>query len=101
MEAIHKMKVKMAIQTRKAEDEMNRHAVIWEGELEIKDKDEYLMMISVIADGVPQPICQVPFSIGMGHYLWIPPDREYHEMLGKPEQEVLSNYGYRGSNRKR
>ena len=71
------MKVKMVIETRQAEQEGNNRSQIWEGELDIKDKDEYLMMVSVIAEGQPQPICQVPFAIGIGHYLWIPPDNQY------------------------
>ena len=47
---------------------------IWEGELEIKNQKEYLTMISIHADGMVHPICQVPFAKGLGHYLWIPPD---------------------------
>jgi hypothetical protein len=85
MEAIRKMKVRIVINTRRAEQDGDNRSTIWEGELEIKDKDEYLTMISVIGEGQPQPICQVPFAIGIGHYLWIPPDKEYEsdgEMLG-------------------
>jgi hypothetical protein len=77
MEGIHKMKCQIVIETRQAEQEGNNRSKIWEGELEIKDKDEYLMLISVLAEGQPQPICQVPFAIGIGHYLWIPPDNHY------------------------
>lgn len=71
------VKVKIIINTRKAEEDRDNRSCIWEGELEILDKDEHLMLISVMAEGQPQPICQVPFAIGIGHYLWIPPDRSY------------------------
>lgn len=71
------MKVKMIIETRKSEQEGNNRSQVWEGELEIKDRDEYLMLISVIAEGIPQPICQVPFSVGIGYYMWVPPDEHY------------------------
>lgn len=68
------MKVQIIIETRKAEQDGNNRSKVWEGELEIKDKDEYLMMISLLGEGRMHPICQVPFSTGIGHYLWIPPD---------------------------
>lgn len=68
------MKVSMIITTRKAEENGEHRSKIWEGELEIKDATEYLMMISVIAEGVNEPICQIPFAKGIGHYEWIPPD---------------------------
>ena len=73
------MKVKIIINTRRSEDHEMQRSEIWSGELEIKDKDEYLMLISVIGEGEPQPICQVPFAIGIGHYLWIPPDSGWQE----------------------
>lgn len=68
------MKISMIITTAKAEENGTHRSKIWEGELEILDETEYLMMVSVMAEGQPQPICQVPFAIGIGHYLWIPPD---------------------------
>ena len=68
------MNVKMIIQTFKEGEEGTHRSEIWSGELDIKDKTEYLMLVSVIAEGQPHPICQVPFAIGIGHYLWIPPD---------------------------
>lgn len=71
------MNIKIMINTRKADEKGEHRAVIWEGELDILDKEEYLTMISVLADGINQPICQVPFAIGVGHYLWVPPDHEW------------------------
>ena len=79
------MKIKMVINTRRAEETTDNRAEIWSGELEIKDQTEYLMMISVMAEGQPQPICQIPFAVGIGHYLWVPPDREYEQMQGNDE----------------
>jgi hypothetical protein len=76
----NKMKVKIVIDTRKAEETGNHRSEIWSGELEILDKNEYLVMISVMGEGQPQPICQVPFAIGIGHYLWIPPDSEWQQV---------------------
>lgn len=71
------MKIKIVINTRVAEESGDNRSEIWSGELEIKDKDEYLTMISVIGEGIEHPICQIPFAIGIGHYLWIPPDHNY------------------------
>lgn len=47
---------------------------VWSGELEIIPKGVYLLKMSVIAEGEPHPIVEVPFSIGIGHWLWVPPD---------------------------
>lgn len=71
------MNIKIVINTRKEGQTADNRSEIWSGELEITDKDEYLTMISIIAEGQPQPICQIPFAIGIGHYLWIPPDTGY------------------------
>lgn len=74
------MKVSIIITTKKAEESGEHRSKVWEGELEILDNTEYLTMISVIGEGQPQPICQVPFAIGIGHYLWIPPDPEWQQV---------------------
>ena len=87
------MKVKIVIDTAHAEDGGKHRSQIWEGELEIKDKNEYLMMISVMAEGQPQPICQVPFAIGIGHYLWIPPDHEYQNISDRDSDNTDLNSG--------
>lgn len=79
------MKVKIIINTRHAEQHGDNRSQIWEGELEIKDHQEYLTMVSVMAEGQPQPICQVPFAIGIGHYQWIPPDRNYENYEGSED----------------
>ena len=79
------MNVKIIITTMKAEENGTHRSLVWEGELDIKDKTEYLTMISIMGEGEPQPICQIPFAIGIGHYLWIPPDTQYETLSGDYE----------------
>jgi hypothetical protein len=78
------MKVRIVIQTMEpnADNETwgHRHSEVWSGDLELLDKNEYLTKISVIADGEPQPICDIPFAIGIGHYMWIPPDSAIEQL---------------------
>jgi hypothetical protein len=31
-------------------------------------------MLSILGEGQMQPICQIPFSTGIGHYVWIAPE---------------------------
>jgi hypothetical protein len=79
------MKVKIVIDTRvEGQEGMNR-SPIWEGELEILNEEEYLMMISVMAEGEMQPICQIPFALGLGHYVWVPPRMEPPIQYNYPE----------------
>lgn len=47
---------------------------VWRGDMEILRENTYLLRLSVLADGEPQPICDVPFSLGSGYYMWIPPE---------------------------
>lgn len=68
------MKISMIITTRKPEESGEHRSKVWEGEIEILDEHEYLMMVSVMAEGQPQPICQVPFAVGIGHYVWMAPE---------------------------
>jgi hypothetical protein len=79
------MKVKIVIDT-KVEGENGMHrSPVWEGELEIIDEQEYLMLISVMAEGMPHPIVQVPFAKGIGHYIYIPPDTTIGNLLGETD----------------
>lgn len=50
------------------------HICIWEGDIEILRENVYVTKISIIADGedMPQPICDIPFSMNKGYYLWVP-----------------------------
>lgn len=47
---------------------------VWRGDMEILGENVYLLRLSVLADGEPQPICDVPFSLGSGYYMWVPPE---------------------------
>lgn len=76
------MKVKLVIQTQVASEDgitgYRRSSEIWSGDIDLNlDKGEYLAKLSVIAEGQPQPICDIPFSLGIGYYMWIPPDPSY------------------------
>ena len=47
---------------------------VWSGELDIIPEGVYLTKISVIAEGIEHPICEIPFAIGIGHWIWVPPE---------------------------
>ena len=50
---------------------------VFRGDIDIlKETGRYITKISIIAEGEPQPICDIPFSLAEGHYMWIPPDME-------------------------
>lgn len=51
--------------------EMQRSQV-WEGELELLKENTYITKISMIAEGQEHPICDIPFSIDTGHWIWVP-----------------------------
>lgn len=80
------MKVRILIDTHKEGEDGNHRAIVWEGDMEIIDKQEYLMMISLLGEGQPQPLCQAPFTIGIGHYIWVPP-----ESIGQVNPEEWEN----------
>lgn len=77
-----KMKVKIALTTVDTDGGKigMRHSVVWVGELEIKKATEYIAKISIIGEGEPQPLCDIPFAIGIGHYMWIPPSSLLEEI---------------------
>jgi hypothetical protein len=79
------MKVKIVIQTMEPgsdnESWDTRNSEVWSGELAILKEGVYVAKVSLIGEGEPQPICDIPFSLGVGHYRWIPPDN-YIEMIG-------------------
>jgi hypothetical protein len=52
---------------------------VWGGELDILSDMEYLTKISIIAEGVEHPICDIPFAIGIGHWMWCPPEMNTEE----------------------
>jgi hypothetical protein len=45
---------------------------IWEGELDLLDDNVYITKVSIIAEGHEHPICDIPFSMDTGHWLWVP-----------------------------
>jgi hypothetical protein len=73
------MKVKIVINTVEVNDgkvsEEDRSEV-WSGELDILRENVYLTKLSIIAEGEPQPICDIPFSLATGYWAWIPPNRD-------------------------
>jgi hypothetical protein len=70
------MKVKIVIQTRDKDTGNRRTSVVWSGELDILPDTEYLAKVTMIGEGEPQPICDIPFATGIGHYVWVPPSKE-------------------------
>ena len=73
------MKVKIVINTIKMDDhgenEIHRFtSEVWSGEMDILPEGEYLTKISIIAEGMEHPICDVPFSPSEGYWKWINPE---------------------------
>lgn len=82
----NQMKVQIIIDTVKEGENLftgTNRSKVWEGELEIIDEKEYLVLITIMGEGMPQPIVQLPFAKGIGHYIWIPPDTEVRDSLGE------------------
>lgn len=72
------MKVKIVINTVEMASHGNneltkRTAEVWSGEMDILPDNEYLTKISIIAEGINEPICEVPFSPFTGYYKWVQP----------------------------
>jgi hypothetical protein len=70
------VKIKIIINTIEMEPDdenrlIRRTSEVWSGELDILPKGEYLTKISIMAEGINEPICDVPFSPMEGHYQWI------------------------------
>lgn len=55
---------------------MRHRSQVLEQDVEILDKRLYITKVSILGEGEPQPICEVPFAIGCGYYLWIPPSHD-------------------------
>lgn len=88
------MKIKIVINTmtldNEAESSTKRWAEVWSGEMDILEKGEYLTKISIIAEGMAHPICDIPFSPIEGYWQWIPPLIDDDE-IEKREQKVIDN----------
>ena len=67
------MRVKIVIQTMQMGQPGSSRSEVWSGEMEILDENTYLVKMSIIAEDKPQPIVDIPFALGVGHYMWIPP----------------------------
>lgn len=91
------MKVKITIDTIEMSDHTenaltNRRSEVWNGELDILPKGEYLTKISIIAEGIEQPICEVPFSPMVGYYQWVPPLVDNDE-IEEREERIIEDVG--------
>lgn len=88
------MKVKIVINTmtidNEAETSTKRWAEVWSGEMDILAKDEYLTKISIIAEGIAHPICDIPFSVMEGYWQWVPPLVDDGEIEDR-EERVIEN----------
>ena len=67
---------------------------IWKGELELPD-GVLVMKVSVIAEGQPHPICDIPFSLTEGHWRWIPPAVDYEEDVERIGGNAFDDKGKR------
>lgn len=72
---------------------------VWSGDVEILREGVYITKISLLADGEPQPICDVPFSMSKGFYMWVPgsgpqdDDSVYYQAPGQVvETDIRSAY---------
>lgn len=63
-------------------------SLVWEGDIAIEDKTQYITKVSVIGEGEPQPLCEIPFAIGVGYYIWIPGQHELADAAGLLMPEV-------------
>lgn len=73
------MKCKIIINTLNYPDEGDSYMAsseIWSGELELLNEHEYLMKLSLIAEGKEHPLCDMPFGIDIGHWRWFNGNKE-------------------------
>ena len=89
------MKIKIVIQMMEMHDyDLNdiqvRHSQVWEGEMDLAPKGEYLTKISLISEGMEHPICDVPFSPTVGYWKWIPPMVDDSQEMEQREQKMMA-----------
>lgn len=65
-----------------------RSAEIWQGDLEILEDNEYLTKISILGEGQAHPICDIPFALGTGWWMWVP--QEWQTEESKDDQSGIS-----------
>jgi hypothetical protein len=46
---------------------------VWRGDLDIIPENIYLMKFSLLGHGEPRPLADIPFSTGVGYWVWINP----------------------------
>lgn len=100
------MKIKIIINSIESAPEQQgywQHSTeVWSGEMDILEEGTYLTKISLIAEGQPQPICDIPFSLNSGYYMWVPPETAYEdEDPGDTVQPPLSTEMFIGNTVKR
>ena len=47
---------------------------VWRGDLDIIPENIYLLKLSLLGDGEPRPLCDMPFSTGVGYWIWMSPE---------------------------
>ncbi len=47
---------------------------VWRGDLDIIPENIYLLKLSLLGEGEPRPLCDMPFSTGVGYWLWFSPE---------------------------
>lgn len=58
-----------------------RSAEVWQGDLEILEDNEYLTKISILGEGQAHPICDIPFALGTGWWMWVPQEWQTEEEI--------------------
>jgi hypothetical protein len=66
------MNVRIIINALTSADEME-NAEVWRGEIDVMGRAVYIAKVSIIAEGVAHPICDIPFSPELGYWKWVPP----------------------------
>lgn len=88
------MKIKIVINTMEiapgGQSAQYRTSEIWSGEMNILPKGEYLTKISILTDGIEHPICDIPFSVTMGYWQWVPPLVD-DERMEEIEEAIIEN----------
>lgn len=66
------MKIRIVIEDHEGDPTRQAKSEVWSGEIDILRDNVYVTKISILADGEPMPICDIPFSLNKGWYAWIP-----------------------------
>lgn len=74
-----KVRIKIIFQSRDKTTGGFISSEVWSGEWELNTEGEYLSKVSVIAEGVEHPICDIPFGLDIGYWHWYPPMVEENE----------------------